>query len=59
MSKYDELFNLLDECMDVENDRPEVCYCQHTPPCSHCCYEPANEIQNRIDEFIEDWKDKE
>ena len=59
MSKYTELFNLLDECMDTENNRPESCYCHHNPPCSHCCYEPLNEIQNKIDLFIQDWENKE
>lgn len=59
MNKYEELSDLLDEYADVESNRPEACYCHHSPPCSRCCYEPSNDIQSKIDEFIVGWEDKE
>jgi len=59
MNKYSKLSSLLEEFTDIESGRPETCYCHHNPPCGHCCYEPSNEIQTTIDEFISDWENKE
>lgn len=63
MTKYETLFNalfeLLEEVQCAEADRPESCSCHINPPCSHCCYEPANEAMTAVDNFISDWDNKE
>lgn len=59
MSKYEELYDLLDEVLGAEADRPESCSCHINPPCSHCCCEPVNEAETAVDKFITDWDSKE